>query len=265
MSYTGIFDSHAHYNDSKFDADRDEVLRALPASGVFGVLNCGTGLKTSLECVALADKYPYLYAAAGLHPEDISDDPDKNDLEINEIYSCLLEPRRVVAVGEIGLDRHWRKDNTPEQKRVFARQLALSRDTDLPVIIHDREAHSETLELCKKYRPRGVMHSFSGSVELMEEYIALGMYIGIGGSLTYPFAKKTPAVAAAVPADRLLLETDAPYSAPEPHRGERNVSAYIALVAQRIAELKNTDAQSVIDAARENAAALFGIGGGTCA
>ena len=252
----GIFDSHAHYDDAKFDGDRAGLLRGLPASGVIGVINCATNEETARSTLALAEEYDYIFAALGCHPEEVDAD---FPTYLEALAELAAAHPRVVAVGEIGLDYHWRKDNAPLQKEVFARELELASEIALPVVIHDREAHADVMELCRRYRPRGVLHSFSGSAELAKEYVAMGMYIGVGGALTYQYAKKQPRVVAEIPLDRLLVETDAPYSTPEPLRGERNDSTKIPLVAERIAEIKGVTADEVLDAAAQNAEKIFGI------
>lgn len=206
--YSGIFDSHAHYDDPKFDEDREEVISSLPSRGICGVINCGTNADTSRACLALAEKYDFFYAAAGIHPEDITDD---SAALLPQIAAMLSKPK-TAALGEIGLDYHWTKDNKQAQIDIFASQLALAVQLDKPVIIHDREAHEDVLELVKKYRPRGVLHSFSGSAELADEYIKLGMYIGIGGAVTFRNARKLPEVIARHPlrplpaGDRLSIQ-----------------------------------------------------------
>lgn len=252
-----IFDTHAHYDDTAFDADREELLAALPQKGVELAVDCATDLVTSAHIVEMVHKYDYIYAALGYHPEQAGDER-KGDLDT--IAGFLQNEPKAVAVGEIGLDYHY-KDGTPRETQIdlFSRQLALAKDLHLPVVIHDRDAHQDTLELLKKYRPQGVVHCFSGSVEMMEEVVKLGMYIGLGGAVTFKNAKKPVAVAAAVPLDRLLLETDCPYMAPTPHRGERNDSSLIAFVAEKIGEVRGMDPQEVVNAANANGRRLYGI------
>ena len=255
MNLCGIFDSHAHYDDERFDEDREALLARLPQSGVAGVINCGTTLATSRTSIALAERFDYIYAAIGIHPEEAADATEADYDALLPLYS---HPK-VVAVGEIGLDYYW---DIPKnvQLESFERQLILANALGKPVIIHDREAHADTLSLLKKHRPRGVMHCYSGSVETMEELLQLGFYIGLGGAVTFKNAKKPLSVAAAVPQDRLLLETDCPYMAPVPFRGKRNDSSLIAYVAATIADVRGEDAQALIDQCRENTALLFGIG-----
>lgn len=254
MQYVNIFDSHAHYDDSAFDEDREQLLTALPGLGVRLVVNCGADLPSSRKAAALAQKYPYFYAAAGIHPEEAHDLPE--DWE-DELRAILAQPREV-AVGEIGLDYHF-DENPPReaQRDVFQKQILLANSLGLPVIIHDRDAHGDTMELLQKHRPRGVVHCFSGSVEMAKEVLRLGMYIGLGGAVTFKNARVPVEVAKMVPPDRLLLETDCPYMAPVPFRGKRNNSSLIAYTAARIAEIRGEDAQELIDRAFRNASRLF--------
>ena len=249
-----IFDTHAHYDDEAFDADRESAIEAVRESGVDLILNCGCDLKSSLRTIELAEEHDFIFAAVGIHPESVEELEDDEPSRIKELYSH----RKVVAVGEIGLDYHW---DMPRdlQLEVFEKQLVLSKELDLPVIVHDREAHEDTLRLLRKHRPRGVLHCFSGSVETAREVLELGMYIGLGGAVTFKNAKKPLDVAAFVPADRLLLETDCPYMAPVPFRGKRCDSSMIAYSAQVIASVRGVDAQLLIDRCGENGKKLFGI------
>lgn len=253
--YKHIFDTHAHYDDLKFDEDRDEILSALPNNGVEFVINCGCDLKSSKKSIDLCEKYKYFYCALGIHPSEIS---DNSETEFQSI-KVLTNYRKCVAVGEIGLDYHY--DFVPKHKQLefFERQLQFATETDLPVIVHDREAHEDTLTLLKKYKPKGVLHCFSGSVEMAKEIIKLGMYIGLGGAVTFKNARKPLEVAEYLPEDRLLLETDCPYMAPVPNRGKRCTSDMIALTAEKIAEVRKTDTQQLIDKTKQNAFELFSI------
>ena len=247
-----IFDSHAHYDDAKFDKIRDELLEALPRHGVCGVINCGCDTLSSKKALAYAEKYPYIYAAVGVHPENIG---GGTAAEIEE----LSKHKKCVAIGEIGLDYYWVSDNKKEQIDLFEEQLILANRLRLPVIVHDRDAHADTLELLKKLRPRGVVHSFSGSAQMAKEILNLGMYIGIGGVITFKNAKKLPEVVEMLPEDRFLLETDAPYLTPVPYRGEINHSTMIYYTAKKIAELRSTTVEQVLSSARKNTENLFGI------
>ena len=251
-----IFDSHAHYDDEAVDQDRGEILRNLPAQGICRIVNVGADLQGCRDAVALAAAYPYIYAGVGIHPECVNDTPDE---ALNEVET-LLDAPKVVAVGEIGLDYHF-EDNAPRevQREWFAKQLALANRRGFPVIVHDRDAHGDTMELLCKYRPKGVVHCFSGSVEMMREVVRLGMYIGLGGAVTFKNARVPVEVAAAVPLDHLLLETDAPYMAPVPYRGKRCDSSMIAKTAERIAEIRQMPVEELLKATQQNASRLFGI------
>ena len=257
MSLTGsIFDSHAHYDDQAFDADREELLAALPQKGVCNVVNCGADLKSSRASVELAARLPYFYAAVGIHPEEVKNAPE----DWAEQLEALTAEQKVVAVGEIGLDYHF-EDNAPRQVQqdFFEAQLLLANKHRLPVIIHDRDAHGDTMELLKKHRPRGVVHCFSGSVEMAKEVLHLGMYIGLGGAVTFKNARVPVEVAAMVPPERLLIETDCPYMTPVPFRGKRNDSSLIAYTAARLAEIRNTTSEEILALTRRNAETLFTI------
>lgn len=253
--YKHIFDTHAHYDDMKFDEDRDKLLSSLPEKGVEFVINCGCDLKSSKKSIELCEKYKYFYCALGIHPSEINESSEK---ELQSI-KVLTNYGKCVAVGEIGLDYHY--DFVPKDRQLefFEKQLQFATEADLPVIVHDREAHEDTLTLLKKYRTKGVLHCFSGSVEMAKEVVKLGMYIGLGGAVTFKNARKPLEVAEYLPEDRLLLETDCPYMAPVPHRGKRCTSDMIALTAEKIAEVRNTDPQQLIDKAKQNAFDLFNI------
>lgn len=247
-----IFDSHAHYDDAKFDEEREQLLSVLPSYGVCGVVNCGCDTRSSEAALNLAESYDYIYAAVGIHPENIGGGT------VDEI-SALSMHKKCVAIGEIGLDYYRVSDNKEEQLSLFESQLILANKLRLPVIVHDREAHADTLALLKKHKPRGVVHSFSGSAETAAEILKIGMYIGVGGVITFKNAKKLPDVVKALPNDRLLLETDAPYLTPVPYRSKTNNSAMIFLTAQKIAEIRNTDTESILRLSKQNAENLFNI------
>ncbi len=251
----GIFDTHAHYDDERFDGDRDELLASLPGQGVCGVVNAASDLAAARRSIALAERYPFFWAAAGIHPHEAADAPLGWEDELRD----LLEHPRVVALGEIGLDYHYDFSPRETQRALFERQLRLAKEKDVPVVIHDREAHEDALRLLQEFRPRGVVHCFSGSVEMAQEVLKLGMYIGLGGAVTFKNARKPVEVAAMAPLDRLVLETDAPYMTPVPFRGQRCHSGMIAFTAEKIAEVRGETAQAVIDAARKNACRLYGI------
>ena len=250
-----IFDSHAHYTDKAFNDDRENMLGSLKESGICGVINCGADLESSEKSVTLSEKYDYIYCACGVHPEEVDDLPEN----YIDILRNMAKNEKCVAIGEIGLDYYWRQDNKELQKKVFEEQILLAKEMDLPIIVHDREAHEDTLAILKKHKPKGVLHCFSGSVETAKEILKLGMYIGLGGAITFKNARKPVEVAEMLPLDRLLLETDCPYMAPVPMRGKRNYSAYIEYVAEKIGEIKGIDPQTVTDNATENTKRLFGI------
>lgn len=255
MSLTHIFDSHAHYDDERFSDDICDLLDSLPEKGVSGVISCGVNVESTQFAQALAQKYEYIYAAAGFHPLNLEDVPEDSET----ILRALLKMPKTVAVGEIGLDYHYEKESRDAQLKLFEMQLRLAKELDLPVIVHDREAHEDTLRLLKQIQPKGVVHCFSGSVEMAKEILKLDMYIGLGGAVTFKNAVKPVEVAAMVPDDRLLLETDAPYMTPVPFRGKRCDSAHIAYTAARIAEIRGTDAQALCEQTEQNAHVLFGI------
>ena len=250
-----IFDAHAHYDDKWFDDDRSALLSSLPQNGVSYVVNAAVDLETAETAISYAETYPHVYACAGIHPENLEGLPENYLERLKE----LLKHPRVLALGEIGLDYHW---DIPRdvQNRVFEEQLLLARELDVPVVIHDREAHGDVMALVRKYQPKGLMHCYSGSVEMLKEVLKLGMSISLGGTVTFKNARVPVEVAAAVPLDRLLLETDAPYLSPVPYRGKRNDSRNIAYTAAKIAEIRGMDAQELIDLTTENAKRLYGIG-----
>lgn len=252
-----IFDSHAHYDSSKFNEDREELLSSMQENGIGTIVNCGASLKSVTAVVELAEKYPFIYAAVGLHPDEVGDLNEERFAFLRE--QCKKE--KVVAVGEIGLDYYWDNESHETQKEWFVRQLNLARELDLPVIIHSRDAAEDTLKIMKEYGQglRGVIHCFSYSKELAEEYVKMGFYIGIGGVVTFKNGKKLKEIAATIPLDRILLETDCPYLAPEPHRGKRNSSLYIPYIAEEIANLKGITYEEVVAQTEENAVRLFGI------
>lgn len=252
-----IFDTHAHYDDVQFDDDRDTLLGgALELGGVCGVVNMASDYASLQKTVELTRRYENVYGAVGIHPECAGELPNGWLDEVRE----LAAGEKIVAIGEIGLDYHW-LDECPKdrQKEVFAAQLELANELELPVAIHDREAHADTLEFLKKYRPHGVVHCFSGSWELAQETLKLELYLGIGGVVTFKNARHAVEVAQNMPIDRLVLETDAPYMTPVPHRGKRNDSREIRFVAEKIAELRGMSTEEVLEITRQNAKELFGI------
>ncbi|MGN1423522.1 MAG: TatD family hydrolase [Oscillospiraceae bacterium] len=249
----GIFDTHAHYLREDFGEELDAVVGALPEKGVERVIAVGCDLESSLEEISLAERYGFVYASAGIHPENAAGLP--SDWE--ERLAALLSERKVCALGEIGLDHHYPDPPRDIQHEVFRKQLEMAKRLDMPVIIHSRDACEETMALLREFRPRGVVHCFSGSAETAREVVRLGMYVGFTGVLTFKNSKKALAACAAVPPDRLLLETDSPYMAPVPHRGEKSDSSMIIYTAAKMAEIKGVSAEEMIDIANRNGRRLF--------
>ncbi len=249
-----IFDTHAHYDDERFDSFRNELLARLPDMGVENVICCAVDTASCEKIFKIREVFPFVYCAVGFHPENMP----KGEVSLEKIRGFAAR-EGVVAIGEIGLDYYWDKSQTELQKQWFRAQLSLANELSLPVIVHDREAHGDTLEILKEYRPSGVLHCYSGSAETAKEIIKLGMYIGIGGVATFKNARVLREVIESVPLERMLLETDAPYLAPEPYRGKVNHSGMIIRVAEKIAEIKNLSVSCVLNTTRENAHRLFNI------
>ncbi len=250
-----IFDSHAHYDDEKFETDRQEVLDGLFSDKICGIINCGCDYNSSLMSVNLTKKFDGMYAAVGFHPHEAENVTEK---DFEKTFK-LLKEAKAVAIGEIGLDFHYNFSPRVKQIEVFERQVRLSKELDIPIIVHDREAHEETYKILRKYRPKGVVHCFSGSVELAKETVKMGMYIGLGGAVTFKNAVKPVEVAEFTPLDRILLETDAPYMSPVPMRGKRCTSDMIEFTAQKIAEIKKVDYNTIVDTTCRNVKDLFNI------
>lgn len=253
-----IFETHAHYDDDKFTEDRDELILAVHESGVHPIINVGASIHSTQTTLELAKRYPFIYAAVGVHPSDVAD--------LNEDTFAWLKEQttyaKTVAVGEIGLDYYWDKEADVQEKQRywFGRQLQLAREADLPVIIHSRDAAADTLQVMRDNHADtipGVIHCYSYSPELAQEFVRMGYYIGVGGVVTFKNAKKLVETVQTIPMERILLETDSPYMAPEPHRGTRNDSRNIPYVIAKIAELKGITPQAVERITEENAYRLF--------
>lgn len=253
-----IFETHAHYDDEAFDEDRDQLIESLKMNNIEYVVNIGASIRTTKNSLELADRYDFFYAAVGVHPSDIA---DLND----DTFAWLSEQStrdKVVAIGEIGLDYYW--DKEPEvqenQKLWFRRQLKLAREKKLPVVIHSRDAAADTMEIMKDEKAGeigGVIHCFSYSKEFAEEYVKMGFYIGVGGVVTFKNARKLVESVEVTPIERIVLETDCPYLAPEPFRGKRNSSLNIPYIAAKIAEIKSMDVSDVISITNKNAKELY--------
>ena len=253
-----IFDTHAHYDDSRFDGDRDAVLAALPEAGVELVLDPGCDLPSSRAAAALAERYSHVYAAAGIHPENCA---GFQDADLAALRQLLAQPK-MAAIGEIGLDYYW-AENPPRdfQQMVFRKQLALAEELDLPVIVHDREAHGDSLSIIREFPAvTGVFHCFSGSPEMAEELLKRGWYLGFDGPITYKNARRAPEVAAITPLERMVVETDAPYLSPVPVRGRRNDSRYLPHVIAKLAEWKGGTPEEMTRITCENGKRLFRLG-----
>lgn len=254
-----LFDTHAHYDDKRFDEDRDKLLASLPAHDIGLILNPGCDVETSRKAVSYAQKYAFVYAAVGIHPENINESWN-NDLSV--IQELAQTEPKVRAIGEIGLDYYWEKDEhaRARQQVVFARQMDLARELDMPVIVHDRDAHGDCMEITRRYpEVRGVYHCYAGSVEMARELLRLGYYLSFTGVITFKNARRAIEVIREVPIDRLMIETDAPYMTPEPFRGRRNSSLYVYRMAETIAEIKGMSVEEVERITTENGKRLFAI------
>ena len=252
-----LFDTHAHYDDGAFDADRDALLAALPAQGVSLVLNPGCDLPSSRKAIALAEQYPHVYAAVGVHPENCGDWEDGFLLELRQ----LAAKAKVRAIGEIGLDYYWEENPSRAlQQNVFRWQMELADSLGLPVIVHDREAHGDSLDIVREFpHVRGVFHCYSGSVEMARELVKRGWVISFTGVLTYKNAKKAVEVAREIPLEYLMIETDSPYMAPVPCRGRRCDSTLVRYVCEKLAEIKGISPEECARITMENGRRFFGI------
>ena len=253
-----IFDTHAHYDDRQFEEDREELLGSMRENGVELIVDAGSDIASWDKIEQLTDRYPFIYGAIGVHPDEVGE----LDEEKMKRMEQLLAREKMVAVGEIGLDYYWDKD--PEiqakQRYWFVRQLALAQQADLPVIIHSRDAAEDTMQIMEKaYEDgiKGVIHCYSYSPEMAQEYVKMGYFIGVGGVVTFKNAKKLVKTVETIPLSSIVLETDCPYMAPEPHRGTRNDSRNIPYVIAKIAEIKGVSVEEVEQTTRENAFALF--------
>lgn len=252
-----LFDTHTHLDDKQFDHDREEVIERIKAAGVVYAVNVGSGIEESRNSIALAEKHDFIYAAVGVHPGN-ADEMTEDDFET---IKALAAHEKAVAIGEIGLDYHYEGFDKENQKYWFSRQLSLAKELGLPYIIHDRDAHADTLEILREVGyGRGVMHCYSGSVEMAKVLLDMGLYISIAGQVTFKNAAKLKEVAEFVPTDRLLIETDSPYLTPEPFRGKRNNSANVAYTCAKIAELKGMSAAELAKITLENGKKFYGIG-----
>lgn len=252
------FDTHAHYDDEAFDSDREELLPKLAKDDVGLIIDPGCDVLSSRKALELAERFDFVYAAVGLHPEEL----DKYSPESFEEICSMARHPRCVAIGEIGLDYYWDASHKEEQKALFRRQIELALELDKPVIVHDREAHGDCLDIVRDYPGlRGVFHCYSGSAEMAKELLKLGWYLGFDGPVTYKNARKALEVLELCPMDRMLMETDSPYLSPVPMRGKRNDSSNLKYVAEKIAQVKGISPEQAAAITLENGCRLFGIGG----
>ena len=253
-----IFDTHAHYDDPAFDEDREELLASLPQKGITAVTNIGSSMTNSANTVELVKKYPYFYGAVGVHPSEIE---ELTEGDMQRLADWTIEDR-IMAIGEIGLDYHYDTPTKDLQKKWFRRQMDLAVELDLPVVIHSRDAAADTMEILKEYpmeRIGGVMHCFSYSKEIGEEVLRMGMFLGVGGVLTFKNGKKLRETVEAVDLDRIVIETDCPYLSPEPYRGSRNSSLNLTRVVETLAEIKGVSKEEVEEVTFANAKRLYRI------
>lgn len=255
-----IFETHGHYDDERFDEDREQLCKSFLENGIDKVMNVGADMKSSRSSVQLAAAYPHFYAAVGVHPSEVGDMTDK---DIEELKSMAEENQKVVAIGEIGLDYHF--DDAPSrevQRKWFVRQLELAAELNMPVVIHSRDAASDTMEILKSMdggKNGGVIHCYSYSLFQAKEYIKMGFHIGIGGVITFNNSKKLREVVDGIELDHIVLETDSPYMAPVPYRGRRNCALYIPYIAEKIAEIKGVSTEAVYEATYRNAMKMYKI------
>lgn len=253
-----IFESHAHYNDEAFNEDRDVLLSSMEENGIGHIINVSSNLASVKETLELTGRYDFIYGAVGIHPSDTVELNDESFLWL----TGQARTRKVVAIGEIGLDYYWPEPDQEYQKKWFIRQLELAKELDLPVIIHSRDAAADTLDILKQpgyQNLRGVIHCYSYTKEMAKEYCKLGYYFGIGGVITFSNARKLVETVEYLPLERILLETDCPYLAPVPYRGKRNSSFNIPIIAQKIGDIKNIAYETVVEQTERNAKALFGL------
>lgn len=253
-----LFDTHTHYDDERFNDDRNETIISAKENGVSYILNASSDLASVTESVSLAHRYDFVYAAVGIHPHEVGkmDDGTLTDLEE------FAADKKVVAIGEIGLDYYYDTFPRDIQKYWFARQINLAKNLKMPVIVHDRDAHEDVMSIINDENARevgGVFHCFSGSIEMARELLNKNFYISIGGTVTFKNAKKVIDVVKYIPDDRLLVETDCPYLTPEPYRGKRNESTYVKYVAQKIAEIKGMEFEQIANITTQNAKRIFNI------
>ena len=252
-----LFDTHAHLNDPAFDPDREELMASFASAGVGLVMNAGCSLESSRDIVQMAEKYPWLYASVGSHPDSAD---EVNEAVLEEYRKLCKQSDKVKAIGEIGLDYYYEDIPREIQQRAFRLQMELARELDMPVIVHERDAHNDGLAIVKEFPTvKGVFHCYSGSAEMARQLVNLGWYIGFTGVLTFKNARKAVETAASIPLDRIVLETDCPFMAPEPFRGKRNQPGYLYRMAEKLAEIRGISLEEVHAATMENGKRLYRI------
>ena len=249
-----LFDTHAHMNDPAYDEDREEVLLGLKDKGVELMMNVGCCLDSSKDCIAMAEKYPFVYASVGSHP----DSADEVDEEVIEAYRHMAGHPKVLAIGEIGLDYYYETVPRQVQQKAFRMQMQLAKELDMPVIVHERNAHDDGMRIVKEFKGvTGVFHCYSGSAEMARQLVDMGWYIGFTGVLTFKNARKAVETAASIPLERIVLETDCPFMAPEPFRGKHNDPGYLYRMAQRLAEIRELPVEQIWQVTTDNAKRLY--------
>ncbi len=260
-----LFDSHAHYNDEKFNQDREEIIDSIYKSGVTKLVNAGYSLSSSKYALKIAEKYEWMYTISGISPNDLPSTREMLREQIKELSEFVKNEKyknKIVAIGEIGLDYHWNTDNIELQKEAFIKQIELANEEKLPIVIHTREAVMDTLQILKEHivTKKGVFHCCPLNRELVKDALKLGFYISFAGPITFRNSKNANEIIEMVPLDRILIETDSPYLSPEPNRGKRNDSRNVKYVAQKIAEVKQMDFGKIAKITYENACKIFGLG-----
>ena len=257
-----FFEQHAHYNDEKFDEDREDVINKVYNSGVTKIVNAGYSVESSIQAIDLAEKYSFIYATCGVSPNDIPENKEEIDLQLKEVTKLAKSSKKVVAIGEIGLDYYWNKENKELQKYAFVEQIKIANEMNLPIVIHTREAVDDTLNILrnviKTVKP-GVFHCCPLNRELVKQALELGFYISLAGPVTFKNSKNANEIIEMIPNDRILIETDSPYLSPEPNRGKRNDSRNLVYIAEKIASVKNISVEEVQKITFENAKKLYNI------
>lgn len=257
-----FFEQHAHYNDEKFDEDRDEIIKQVYDAGVTSLVNAGYSIESSKQAIELAEKYSFIYATCGVSPNDIPENKEEMEKQLEEVKILIKSSKKVVAVGEIGLDYYWNKENKELQQYAFIEQIKIANEMNLPIVIHTREAVDDTLNIVRNIEKpvkQSVFHCCPLNRELVKQALELGFYISLAGPITFKNSKNTDEIIEMIPKDRILIETDSPYLSPEPKRGKRNDSRNLIYIAEKIASIKNISLEEVEKITFENAKKLYGV------